>query len=122
MKPFECKMCGECCYGKGGIKVSDTEINRISGFLKITPGSFKSKFCEHRNNHLSIKAGEDGFCFFFDQEKACLIHEVKPEICSLWPFYEANLNDEFNWRLAKEACPGINDDFTFEEFVKQGRK
>ena len=121
-KPFKCKMCGKCCYGKGGIKVSNSEIERISEFLNMTRESFKSKFCEFRNGHLTIKAGDDGFCAFFDREKTCLVHEVKPEICFLWPFYEANLNDEFNWQLAKDACPGINPDFTHGEFIKQGKK
>jgi len=122
MKPFECKMCGECCYGKGGIKVSDEKVKRISEFFKMDTDSFRSKYCELRNGYLSIATGEDGFCVFFDQKKACLIHKIKPGICFLWPFYEANLNDKFNWELAKEACPGINPDSTFEEFVKQGRE
>lgn len=115
-------MCGECCYGKGGIKVSEKEIKRISVFMDITPELFREKYCESRNGHLTLVTGEDGFCFFFDREKACLIHEVKPDICGLWPFYEANLNDEFNWNLAKDACPGINPDSAFSEFVKQGRE
>ena len=122
MKAFECKMCGECCYGKGGIKVSDKEIARISDFLGIDPDKFQSKYCELINRQLMLVTGEDGFCIFFDRKKQCLIHKVKPDICYLWPFYEANISDEYNWSLAKEACPGINPDATFEEFVKQGRK
>ena len=122
MKAFECKMCGECCFGKGGIKVSDAEIARISQFLNTDPDEFLKKYCESRNGQLMLVAGEDGFCVFFDQEKQCLIHGVKPDICYLWPFYEANLTDEYNWKLAKEACPGINPDTTFEEFVKQGKE
>lgn len=122
MKAFECKMCGQCCYGKGGIKVSDEAIIRISNSLDIAPEQFKSQYCESRNNQLMLVTGEDGFCIFFDQKKQCLIHEVKPEICFLWPFYEANLTDEYSWDMAKGACPGINPDTPFEEFVKQGRE
>ena len=122
MKAFECKMCGECCYGKGGIIVSDKELARISEFLNIDPEEFKQKYCELRNRRLMLVAGRDGFCVFFDREKQCLIHKVKPGICCLWPFYEANMNDEYNWNLAKDACPGINPGATFEEFVKQGKK
>ena len=122
MKAFECKMCGQCCYGKGGIKVSDEEITTISEFLSIDPDEFKAKYCELRNRQLMLVVGADGYCVFFDSEKQCLIHKVKPDICYLWPFYEANLNDEYNWDLAKDACPGINPDATFEEFVKQGKE
>jgi hypothetical protein len=30
--------------------------------------------------------------------------------------------DEENWESVKEACPGINPDCSFEEFVKQSKK
>ena len=32
---FECKMCGVCCYGEGGITVQDDEVERIASFLNI---------------------------------------------------------------------------------------
>ena len=122
MKAFDCKMCGQCCYGKGGIIVSDIEAARIAGFLDIGLEEFKSKYTEVRNNQRMLEVGEDGFCVFFDKEKQCLIHTVKPDICYLWPFYDANMNDEYSWDMAKDACPGINPDATFEEFVKQGKE
>ncbi len=122
MKAFDCKMCGQCCYGKGGIIVSDVEVERIAQFLNIDPEEFKSKYTEVRNNQRMLEAGENGFCVFFDKEKQCLIHTVKPDICYLWPFYDANMNDEYSWDMAKDACPGINPDATFDEFVKQGRE
>lgn len=121
MKSFECKMCGKCCYGKGGITVTEEEVRRISDFLDITPGSFVSEYCEYRNGKLTIMTGTDGFCVFYDRERGCLIHDVKPGICFLWPFYPANINDEYNWDLAKDACPGINPECTFEEFVEQAK-
>jgi Fe-S-cluster containining protein len=121
MKAFQCKMCGACCYGKGGIRVKGDEIERISGLLGITPRSFKKDFCEERNGHLSIRTGSDGFCRFY-REEGCAIHPVKPEICSLWPFYPAIVNDRDNWEMAKGACPGISPDSTFEEFVKESKE
>ena len=121
MKAFECKMCGECCYGKGGIIVGKKEIERIARFLKIAPEVFLDRFCEKRNGHVYLGTGSDGFCVFFEQEKACLIHPVKPDICSLWPFYPANIKDRETWEQAKEACPGINPECSFEEFVRQSK-
>jgi Fe-S-cluster containining protein len=122
MKAFKCKMCGQCCYGEGGIKVEGKEIERISRFLGKGPDAFLFRFCERRNGRSYIKTGPDGFCIFFDQEKACLIHPVKPDICSLWPFYPANVKDRETWELAKEACPGINPECSFEEFVRQSKE
>ena len=121
MKAFECKMCGTCCHGKDGIFVHEDEIEKIAGFLGISPESLVSGFLLERHGRLSVKTGKDNFCIFFDKEKNCLIHPVKPGRCSLWPFYPANLNDRENWEMAKDACPGINPDCPFEEFVRQSK-
>jgi Fe-S-cluster containining protein len=121
MKAFQCRMCGECCYGEGGILVEGEEIERISRFLGITASDFLSGYCEERHARTYIKTGPDGFCIFFDREKGCLIHPVKPGPCELWPFYPAIVEDEENWELAKDACPGINPDCSFEEFVKESK-
>lgn len=112
-------MCGECCYGEGGINVNEEEINKIALFLNISERSFVSNYCRELNGKLTIKTGPDHFCTFFDQEKACLIHSVKPNICYLWPFYPANITDQDTWEAAKQACPGINPESSFEEFVEE---
>ena len=122
MKAFECQTCGECCYGEGGIFVSDDEIKRIADFTGHTPGEFVSASCEKRNGRIYIRTGDDGFCLYYSREKSCLIHPVKPDRCSLWPFFPAIVADQDNWELAKEACPGINPNCPFEEFVRQAGK
>jgi Fe-S-cluster containining protein len=121
MKAFECKMCGSCCYGEGGIFLQKEEIIRIATFLEMTPESFITQFCIEEGNRLSIKTGADNFCIFYDKEKNCTIHHVKPSPCTLWPFYSALLEDLDNWEVAKDACPGINPDCAFETFVKQSK-
>jgi len=112
-------MCGTCCYGEGGIFVQGKEIEAIAGFLGITPESFVSEFCRKKGRRFSINTGPDKFCIFFDKEKGCLIHPAKPKICISWPFYKALLSDIDNWDMAKDACPGINPDCSFEEFLRQ---
>jgi len=122
MKAFECKKCGTCCYGKGGITLESREVKEISVFLQISRESFLRRYCEKRNGKLSIRAGTDGYCLFFRKEKQCLIHPVKPRPCSLWPFYPALLKDRANWEMAKEACPGINTEGSFEDFVRESEE
>ena len=121
MKAFNCKMCGDCCYGEGGITLRAEEVRRISDFLGISPDSFVARYCETRNGRLSIAVGTDRFCAFF-QKHGCRIHPVKPHVCASWPFYPANVRDELSWELAKDACPGINRNCEFAEFVRQSRK
>ena len=122
MLAFECKKCGTCCYGKGGIFVRDDEIERIADFLGIDPSSFVSRFCNEKYGRFSIKSGEDGYCVFFDKERQCTIHPVNPTPCSSWPFYDALLKDSDNWDSAKDACPGINPDCSFEDFLRQAEE
>jgi hypothetical protein len=121
MKAFECQMCGTCCYGKGGIFLKEDEIQRIANFLGMKPTSFFARYCDEKGARFSIKAGPNKYCIFYDKEKSCLIHPVKPSPCSLWPFYPANLKDAYNWEMAKDACPGINPDCSFEDFVKESK-
>ena len=122
MKPFQCKMCGTCCYGKGGISLYEDEIERIANFLETTPESFIVEFCNERYGQPSIGTGPDKFCIFFENGKGCRIHSVKPGVCSRWPFYNALLKDEDSWEMAKDACPGLNPECSFEDFLKQSRE
>ena len=122
MKAFECKMCGECCYGEGGINIDEKEIKRISDFLGISEKALLDQYCYSRNGKMSIKTGSNGFCIFFDKKTSCKIHPVKPAICSLWPFFPALIKFRSAWKLAQEACPGINPECSHEEFVKQANK
>ena len=121
MKAFQCQICGECCHGEGGIFVNKDEIKKITNFLEMTEESFLAEFCLKKGGRFSIKAGPNKFCIFYDHEKRCLIHPVKPLPCSLWPFYPAILKDVDNWEMAKDACPGINPECSFEEFVRQSK-
>jgi len=118
---FECKMCGVCCYGEGGITVQDDEVERIASFLTINDEELVHNFCQKRNNKLYIKTGKNGACVFFKDGEGCDIQSVKPAVCYQWPFYSANMEDENNWRMAQEACPGINPNSHHRKFVEQGK-
>ena len=122
MKAFQCKICGTCCYGKGGISLKNKEIERIASFFSKPTAYFLSKFCKEKNGKVSIDIGADRYCVFHREGEGCLIHSVKPEICSRWPFFSALLKDENNWEMTKDACPGLNPDSSFEDFLKQARE
>jgi uncharacterized protein len=122
MKAFECRLCGACCYGEGGIFLAENEGRRIADFLGISVEIFLQQHCETRHDRVYLRVGEENYCIFYDQEKKCGIHPVKPGRCSLWPYYPALVRDRENWELAMDACPGINPDASFEDFVKEAGK
>lgn len=122
IKAFQCKMCGTCCYGEGGIYLDAHEIARVSDHLGLSPETFVAEFCRQRHGKTYISTGPDGYCVFYDAGEKCRIHPVKPRPCTLWPFYAALLKDEDAWNLAKDACPGINRECSHRDFVEQAQE
>jgi Fe-S-cluster containining protein len=121
MKAFDCKMCGDCCYGEGGIFLEEEEKERISRFLGIHTPDFLARFCEERNGRTYVTTGEDNFCIFYVKGSGCRIHPVKPARCALWPYYPANVNDKETWEAAKWACRGLSRECSFEDFVRESQ-
>jgi Fe-S-cluster containining protein len=121
MTAFDCKRCGDCCYGEGGIFLEEDEKERISRFLGISTMDFLGRFCEERNRRTYVTTGEDHFCIFYAKGKGCRIHPVKPARCALWPYYPAHVNDKETWEAAKWACRGIDRECSFEEFVRESQ-
>lgn len=122
MKAFDCKKCGTCCHGEGGIFLEPEEVTTMADFLGLTPEAFLSMHCEVRNGRTSVRTGIEGCCIFHNGTQQCLVHTVKPRSCSRWPFYPALLKDEENWEMAKEACPGLNPDATYQDFLRQSKE
>ncbi len=118
MKAFDCKMCGECCYGEGGIFMDTAEQDRVADFVGLKLEDFLEKYTEKRHGRTYARVGATNFCIFFEKEKGCTIHPVKPARCELWPYFPANVADRETWNVAKLACRGINRDCSFEDFVK----
>lgn len=115
-------MCGSCCYGEGGITLGKEDVRRIAQFLNITERELIDEFCYIRHGRISVITGPDSACIFYETEKGCLVHPVKPDPCRRWPYYDALIKDKDNWELAKDACPGIVRDCSHEEFVTQAKQ
>ena len=85
-----CKKCGKCCqYGSGFLTKSD--IHRIARKLNLTEkGLIKTslepvkKFNNTLYRPIQIKKGKPyGTCMFFNTQKGCTIHDVKPMQCRI---------------------------------------
>ena len=117
---FDCRMCGPCCEGKGGIVVSPSDLQRLCDFLRMPADAVIAAYGEQAGGKLKIRCGEDGYCIFFRQGKGCIVHEGKPSICKAWPFFRGNIEDPESLALAKDFCPGINPDISHEDFAREG--
>lgn len=121
-KIFECHKCGHCCEGRGGIILSPRDLSRLADFLRISRQDAVDLYGEVVNGKLRLKAGADGDCIFLVKGQGCSVHAGKPDICRAWPYFRGNLEDPASLAMAKDFCPGINPDASFENFVAEGIK
>src|SRR5579863_6236839 len=53
---FTCTQCGNCCTGPAGyVWISEAEIGRLAGHLKISPQEVVEKYCRNVSGRLSLK-------------------------------------------------------------------
>lgn len=121
LEPFDCKMCGQCCHGEGGIVVSPTDMPRICAFLSMSAEAFIKAYCTRSGAKIKIRTGENKDCIFFVRDKGCSVHEAKPDICRAWPYFRGNIVDAQSLAMAKEYCPGIQKDVSHADFAAAGR-
>jgi Fe-S-cluster containining protein len=122
-KAFECRMCGECCQGRGGIVLDAADVDRLARHLGMKPDVFLAEYAETRGGKHCLRTGGNDYCIFFDNKiSGCGVHLSRPDICRAWPFFRGNLVDEGSWRMAAESCPGINTQVSHEDFACQGRE
>ena len=117
---FHCRMCGECCRGKGGIVVGPRDLRRLCVQLHIEAERFIAVYGYRQNEKIKIRTGPDDYCIFFLPGTGCAVHMAKPDICRAWPFFRGNMVDEGSLAMAKEFCPGINPMIGHDAFVRAG--
>lgn len=87
-KRFRCLRCGACCRWEGPVRVSEEEIKAIAAFLEMEESLFIKEYTclAPDRKSLSLLEKEDGSCLYLDDEKGCLIQEVKPLQCREFPY------------------------------------
>ncbi len=107
---FKCQECGACCNGFGGTYISEDDIKKISIFIDTDPEIFLNKYCTISGSKHVLIQGKDENCIFFDKEKQCTIHPVKPYMCKAWPFIKTIVENPENWDAMAGSCPGMRKD------------
>jgi len=115
---FDCRQCGHCCEGEGGIVLASTDQQRLADHLGLALDAFLDRFTRRKGDKIHMGSRPDGYCVFF--EAGCSVHPARPNICRAWPFFRGNLLDASSWELSLEYCPGINPRVSHEDFARQG--
>jgi len=108
---FKCTECGKCCTGSPGyVWVTEEEIASMAKLLNLSVELFKRKYLRQRDNRYALaeKKSQNHDCIFL-KDKKCTIYQARPAQCRTFPFWKESLNSEESWKLASEACEGINE-------------
>ncbi|HSU67218.1 MAG TPA: hypothetical protein VLJ39_10115, partial [Tepidisphaeraceae bacterium] len=122
-----------CTGGPGFVWISETEIERLGEFLKLTSREVKAKYCRKVGGRWSLNEHrmKDGNydCVFLTEvpapaspdnkqlgqnqpvplrRRGCSIYSVRPLQCRTWPFWHSNLEDRESWEHASRKCPGLD--------------
>lgn len=120
---FNCRQCGWCCQGEGGIALDDRRAALVAAHLGLAVERMLDRYCHRRNGRWYVSTRQDGYCLFFDSTiPGCAVHPVKPEICELWPYFPGNVANREGFEVAKNNCPGIGRDVTHQDFVAEARR
>jgi Fe-S-cluster containining protein len=115
---FQCRQCGDCCAGRGGIHVKPREVEEMAALLGMSVEEFCRRYLEASALGPRLAVADHGSCVFLLTGNLCRVHPVKPFICRQWPFLPALLVDPDELEHAKGACPGINPACSHEDFVE----
>lgn len=115
-KKIDCLSCANCCRSLGP-RITNTDINKLSKFLKIKPNEFI-------NNYLTIDDENDYVfknmpCPFLQDDNYCFVYESRPKACKEYPHTDRKKYYQIlNLSLKNaETCPAIS--IINQEIVKK---
>jgi len=109
---FTCKRCSSCCrYDSGYVFLGEKDLEKLADSLDMSKDSFIKAYCRwvtgiQEKESLSLKEKSNNDCVFWDS--GCLVYSVRPLQCSSFPFWSSILSSSESWKIAAEACPGMN--------------
>ena len=110
---FVCQQCGYCCQGETTVSLDKNDQKRMIQHLGMKREEVALKYWLQNGNTIQMKTVE-GHCIFYNE--GCTIHEGKPWRCTQWPLHQSMLDDEENFKIIKESCPGINRELSYDDF------
>lgn len=118
---FDCRRCGHCCHGSGGIVLRPRDTRRLAAHHTLDAATFLARYAEVKSGRNRLRVRDDGYCIFFDSGlPGCGVHPARPDVCRAWPFFAGNLYDAGSFVMAAEDCRGIDTAPGHEAFKRAG--
>jgi Fe-S-cluster containining protein len=110
---FRCTQCGFCCHGETTVSLDDDDQQRMIAALAKPGDEVAERFWRITGSIVQMKTVQ-GHCIFYDD--GCTVYHGRPWRCKQWPLVPALLEDENNFLIIRESCPGINKELSYQEF------
>jgi hypothetical protein len=98
---YECVRCGHCCRWPGDVRLTEADIECLSGFLGLSEEDFITQHTRlnKQRSGLALLDQSDGSCAWLDGID-CRLQTVKPEQCRKFP-------NEWNFPGWEKMCEAI---------------
>jgi len=110
----DCSVCNLCCI-EGVLHLNETDIKKISKYLKINP-----KYMVEQYTTYNLKTGEIKInmpCSFL-KNNHCIIYPVRPEVCRNYPAFAQNNDIVYIYGI--EMCAKATHFFeAYVDFLKK---
>lgn len=115
---FRCVKCGICCENLSiGVPLFYKDIERIASYENLNLNDFLIQYCKLVIHNVNIKKRKIEIpvlylktskrrCVFYE-DKNCLVHKVKPYLCSSSPFVSLLFQDDNFLEFFKNNCKGF---------------
>lgn len=105
---IDCRACANCCR-VATARITDRDIERLSGFLRIKPQQFVRDYtAETEEEGLILRRDEASGCVFLDGNE-CTVYEARPQSCEHFPHLVKGTGSFLSrmWVMADRAtyCP-----------------
>lgn len=127
---FRCTQCGKCCKTPGIVALHDMEAHAIAARLEegATAESLTDApwVWDVDYNAWLIHVEEGESCPLLGPD-GCRVHDIKPEQCATYPFWDETLEAPYFWYEEGIRCEGIQpegDLYTPDliETIRTGRR
>ncbi len=112
---FSCTRCGFCCHGETTVSLDKDDQSRMMAALGMNRDEVREKYWRTTGKNVQMKT-VDGHCIFYDD--GCSVHNGRPHRCAQWPLHPSILDDENNFNIISESCPGIQKEMGYQRFCE----
>ena len=112
---FSCTRCGFCCHGETTVSLDREDQLRMLAALDMNEDDVREQYWRISEKTVQMKT-VDGHCIFY--RDGCAVHSGRPHRCAQWPLHPSILDDENNFNIISESCPGIKKEIGYERFCK----